>query len=127
MVPPPPMQIDPFGYPSALWSQLYSLPPAQEHDYGFLALPGSPWASAWGTDPFMPPLMPPPLPAQDWETTVGVFDQVLQNVSDLRSKIGYMNETEGSSGAPIAVSLEKELAVDAAKEEPQKKPLVHRI
>jgi hypothetical protein len=120
--------MDPLGFPPALWPQLYGIPTEQDYDYGFLALPGSPWASqAWEIDPFMPPLMPPPYAVDEWESSVAIFDQVLQSVSGLRSKIDNISAAESSSEAPVAVSLAKELALDAAKEEPLKTPLVHRI
>jgi hypothetical protein len=71
--------------------------------------------------------MPPPYSASEWESNVAVLDQVLHNVSGIRSQIGNITAAESSSEAPIAVSLAKELAVDAGKGEPPKKPLVHRI
>jgi hypothetical protein len=127
----PSMHMDSFSCSPALWPQLYGLPAAQEYDcgdYGNLAFSGSPWASqALGNDPSMLLMIPPFCPLEQWENRVAVLDQVLQNVSGLRSKLGNINVTEGSLETPIAVSLAKELAIDASKEKPPKKPLVHRI
>lgn len=122
LAPPPPLHIDPFAaFPSALWPQPCGLA-SQDYGYGFPAPPGSPWASQlWGADPYTPPLMPPPCPLQEWESGLAVLDQVGHNLSGLRSKM------EGALEAPIAVSLEQELAAEAARDEPQKKPRLHRI